>query len=116
MCCIVNKYKLIGITIMKKNVLKIVILTASIIFAGYIIATEISEKSADKNLIKCFPAKSLTPECVLRVAGCNIIKTNSNIKINSTTNKVKHIKVRRGKRRRIFIDLDNDGIADDRNL
>jgi len=101
---------------MKKNVLKSVALTAIIIFAGYIVAKEITENTADKNLIKYFPEKFLTPENVMRISGCKIVKTNLNYKINSNTNKIKHAKIRRGSKRRIFIDIDNDGIADDRDL
>ena len=99
---------------MKKNILKLIAFTIMIVFAGYIVATEITGNKADNNLIKCFPDKSLTPENVMRISGCKIVKTNLNYKIN--TNKIKHVKLRRGTKRHIFIDLDNDGIADDRNL
>jgi len=101
---------------MKKNIFRIIILATAMIFAGYIIAKEINKNTADENLIKCFPENILTPLKVMRISGCKIAETNMNKNINSATNKIKRVKVRRGTKRHIFIDLDNDGIADDRDL
>ena len=96
---------------MKNTLLKYFLLSISIAFAGYIVAKGITKDNADKKLIEKLSEKSLTAENLLKISNCNL----SN-KFITEINTNKHVRIRRGKRRKIFIDIDNDGVADDRDL
>jgi len=99
---------------MNNSLLKIFLLSISLIFAGYIVAKGLTEDNADKKLIEKIPDKNFTAETLSQLSAHSF--SNHFIESNVKTNIHKRVKVRRGTRRRIFIDLDNDGVADDRDL
>ena len=103
---------------MKKN---IVIVTGVLSIFICLLVAGIEKTGIEAEIIKQLPDKTFTVSKLLELteepSTNNIRKINLNTNAVTSVKSIKKTRRKRGiKRNRLFIDLDGDGVADDRNL